>query len=239
MDRQDLYIDLKATDNGSLADRAEMKLIEIFMSQQLKPGDIIPKEEELAIMMGVSRTVIRDALTRLKTIGLLESRKRKGTFVRSPDLISILSKSLIPEILDQDTLFDLFELRLALEVGMSDFIFNRKSEAAILELEEIVENEPEHFKSMIFNVDQELLFHGKLYEMSGNRTLIMFQKHMLPAFQYVYNSRFTKANKKRIKYKTHKELVGLLRNGTQEEFREGMRKHLEDHFSRIFNKDYT
>lgn len=237
-DNQDLTIDLKATDNGTLADRVETKLIEVFVNRQLKPGDSIPKEKELAVLMGVSRTVIREALIRLKTMGLLASKKHKGTVVRSPDLTSILSKSMIPGLLDSKTLMDLFEVRLALEVGMADFIFSRKSEEDLLQLEEIVEIEPEHFRNMLFNVEQELRFHGKLYEMSGNQTLMNFQKLSLPIFQQVYNTRFYKGDKKRIKYKTHKELVTLLRSGTQDEFREGMRKHLEDHFSRIFAKDY-
>ncbi len=140
-------------------------------------------------------------------------------------------------MLDRTTLMDLFEMRLALEVGMADFIFARKTEADIDELEDIVDVEPVHFTSMLFNVDQEIRFHGKLYEMSGNLTLQNFQSLMLPVFQLVYNTRFFKKGR-RIKYKTHKELVTILKQGTVEEFREGMRKHLEEHLQRVISKDY-
>jgi len=189
------------------------------------------------VMMGVSRTVIREALVRLKTMGLLAAKKHKGTVISSPDISAILRKSIIPEVLDRHTLMDLFEMRLALEVGMADFIFSRKTEADIEQLEDIVDIEPVHSASMVFNFDQELRFHGKLYEMSGNPTLMSFQNLLLPVFQLVYNTRFFRKGK-RIKYKTHKELVYLLRNGTKDEFREGMKKHLEDHFERIITKDY-
>ncbi|MCK7535952.1 MAG: GntR family transcriptional regulator [Marinilabiliales bacterium] len=89
----------------------------MFLYKELKPGDSIPKETELAIIMGVSRTVIRESLNRLKTMGLIESKKHKGTIIRSPDLSAILGKSMIPGILDHKTLMDLFEIRLALGGG--------------------------------------------------------------------------------------------------------------------------
>ncbi len=237
MDNQDLKIDLIPAEYSTLADRVEMKLIEVFQSRKLRPGDPIPKEKDLAVMMGVSRTVIREALVRLKTMGLLAAKKHKGTVISSPDISAILRKSIIPEVLDRHTLMDLFEMRLALEVGMADFIFSRKTEGDIEQLEDIVDIEPVHSASMVFNVDQEIRFHGKLYEMSGNPTLMSFQNLVLPVFQLVYNTRFFRKGK-RIKYKTHKELVYLLRNGTKDEFREGMKKHLEDHFERIITKDY-
>ena len=168
MDNQDLKIDLIPVEYSTLADRVEMKLIEVFQSSKLKPGDPIPKEKDLAVMMGVSRTVIREALVRLKTMGLLAAKKHKGTVISSPNISVILKKSIIPGVLDRHTLMDLFEMRLALEVGMADFIFSRKTEADIEQLEDIVDIEPVHSASMVFNVDQEIRFHGKLYEMSGN-----------------------------------------------------------------------
>ena len=73
-------------DTSSLVDKVEAHLIEFFTQKELKPGDTIPKELELASAMGVSRTVIRESLTRLKTMGLIESVKHKGTVIKSPDL---------------------------------------------------------------------------------------------------------------------------------------------------------
>jgi len=211
----------------------EIRLIEVFLYKELKPGDSIPKETELASIMGVSRTVIRESLNRLKTMGLIESRKHKGTIIKSPDLSAVLGKSLIPRILDNKTLMDVFEMRLALEVGMADFIFARKTDSDIRELEEIVEIEPDHSDDILFDVDHEIRFHGKLYRMTGNDTLEDFQNLLLPAFQYVYNIGLLNVKGKRKKYTSHKELVALLKQGTPDKFREGMRRHLENHFVRI------
>lgn len=237
MDNQDLRLELKAIDTSSLVDKVEIRLIEVFLYKELKPGDSIPKETELASLMGVSRTVIRESLNRLKTMGLIESRKHKGTIIKSPDLSAILGKSLIPRILDNKTLMDVFEMRLALEVGMADFIFARKTDSDIEELEKIVENEPDHSDDILFDVNHELRFHGKLYQMTGNDTLEDFQNLLLPAFQHVYNIGLLKVKTKRKRYKSHKELVVLLKKGTPDEFREGMRRHLENHFVRILENN--
>jgi GntR family transcriptional repressor for pyruvate dehydrogenase complex len=236
MDSEDLRLELKTIDTSSLVDKVEMRLIEVFLYKELKPGDSIPKETELATIMGVSRTVIRESLNRLKTIGLIESKKHKGTVIKSPNLSSILGKSLIPRILDNKTLKDVFEIRLALEVGMADFIFARKTLKDIEELEKLVETEPDHSDNILFDVEHELRFHGKLYEMTGNDTLEDFQNLLLPAFQHVYNIGLLKSIAKRKRYKSHKELVAILKNGTPDAFREGMRKHLENHFVRILGK---
>ena len=239
MDNQDLRLELKAIDTSSLVDKVEMRLIEVFIYKELKPGDAIPKETELATVMGVSRTVIRESLNRLKTMGLIETKKHRGTIIKSPDLSVILGKSLIPRILDNQTLMDVFEMRLALEIGMADFIFARKTDSDISELEKIVEIEPDHSDNILFDVDHELRFHGKLYQMAGNNTLEEFQNLLLPAFQHVYNIGLIKVKGKRKRYKSHKDLVTILKKGTPDEFREGMRRHLENHFARILASHRT
>jgi DNA-binding FadR family transcriptional regulator len=233
MEKQDFRLELKTIDTSSLVDKVEMRLLEVFLLKDLRPGDSIPKETELASTMGVSRTVIRESLNRLKTMGLVESKKHRGTIIKSPNLSTILEKSLIPRILDNKTLMDLFEIRLALEVGMADFIFSRKTDADLEELEEIVKIEPDHSDNILFDVNHERRFHGKLYKMTCNGTMEDFQNMLLPAFQHVYNIGLLKVKGKRKKYKSHKELVALLRKGTPDEFREGMRRHLQNHFSRI------
>ena len=239
MDNQDLRLELKAIDTSSLVDKVEMRLIEVFIYKELKPGDAIPKETELATVMGVSRTVIRESLNRLKTMGLIETKKQRGTIIKSPDLSAVLGKSLIPRILDNQTLMDVFEMRLALEIGMADFIFARKTDSDISELEKIVEIEPDHSDNILFDVDHELRFHGKLYQMAGNNTLEEFQNLLLPAFQHVYNIGLIKVKGKRKRYKSHKDLVTILKKGTPDEFREGMRRHLENHFARILASHRT
>ncbi len=235
MGKKDISQQFKAIDNSSLVDKVEMRLIEVFLREELKPGDSIPKETELATLMGVSRTVIRESLNRLKTMGLIEARKHRGTTIKSPNFKAIMEKSIIPRIMEPKTILNIFEIRLALEVGMADFIYARMKETDIKELEEIIEIEPDISDNTLFDVAHEMRFHGKLYEMTRNETFSDFQNILLPAFQYAYNSGLIRSKKKNKKYISHKGLVALLKNGSPDKFRDGMRRHLENHFSRILN----
>lgn len=227
--------DLRSVDTSSLVDKVEANLVELLQQRKLKVGDSIPKEIELAETLGVSRTVIREALLRLRMMGLIESKKKKGAVITSPDLFGIMSKSMNPHILDQDTLREIFEIRLVLEIGMADLIFHRITKEDIKELYNIVSNEPPATQYHLFNIEHEIAFHGKLYEITGNETLKKFQKMLLPIFDYVHNSGLLKKQPLLKTFVSHKGLVDILENGTPELFRTGMRNHLENHFARLFD----
>jgi DNA-binding FadR family transcriptional regulator len=167
-------------------------------------------------------------------MGLIESKKKKGAVITSPDLFGILSKSMNPHILDQDTLKEIFEIRLALEIGMADFLFQRKTQEDIEDLKKIVSKEPEITDQHLFNISHEIAFHGKLYEITGNETMKKFQKMLLPVFDYVHHSGLLGKPIRLRKFVSHKELVDILEKGTPELFRNAMRLHLENHFARIF-----
>lgn len=225
---------LKGIETNSLVDRVEARLVELLQSRQLKVGDSIPKEMELAEIIGVSRTVIREALLRLRTMGLIESKKKKGAVITSPDIFGNLSKSMNPYLLDDNTLREVFELRLVLEVGMADLLYNRITKKDIEDLRAIVQDEPTDTEDRIFNVNHEIAFHGKLYEISGNQTMRKFQKMLLPVFEYVHESGLLKKPTARKKFISHRGLVDILENGSPELFRNAMRNHLDNHFARLF-----
>ncbi len=222
------------SDTNTLVDKVEAKVVELLQQRKLKVGDVIPKEIELAEILGVSRTVIREALLRFRVMGLIESKKKKGSVITSPDIFGVMSKSMNPYILSQETLKEMFELRLVLEIGMADFIFQRITAEDIQQLREIVSNEPEPADAFVFSIEHEITFHSKLYEITGNQSLKNFQKLLLPLFDYVHHSGFLKIPVKSQRFVSHKGLVDLLENGSPELFRNAMRNHLENHFARLF-----
>jgi GntR family transcriptional repressor for pyruvate dehydrogenase complex len=227
--------ELKAIDRSTLVDRVEAKLVELLQNRHLKVGDSIPKEIELAEAIGVSRTVIREALLRLRMMGLIESKKKKGSVITSPDIFGNLSKSMNPYLLDERTLRDVFELRLVLEVGMADLLFHRVGRDDIAALRQIVRSEPPDAEDRLFNVQHEIDFHGRLYEITGNETMRKFQRMLLPVFEYVHNSGLLKKPASNKKFISHKGLVDILENGSPEMFRNAMRNHLDNHFARLFD----
>jgi len=235
------FSQIKPVDTLSLVDKVELSLLEFFKANKLGPGDSIPKEMDFASTLGVSRTVVREALLRLRTLGLIESRKHRGMVLKQPNIINNFERILDSTLLGMDTLKNLFEVRLILEMGMAEFLFEYKTEKLLNELEEIVEAEEATASGKIrFTLEREVAFHGKLYQISRNDTLQGFQDLLLPVFEYVY----LKESKNREEeyhyingtFVTHRMLLDNLKVGTPETFRNAMRRHLEPHFDHIFKK---
>lgn len=226
---------MEPLENLSLVDKAEIRLLKFFKDNNLKPGDAIPKELEFSEAFGVSRTVVREALLRLRTLGIIDSKKHRGMVLTQPDIINNFERILDPTLLGEDTLRNLFELRLIMEMGIADFIFEYKTQKDMDELEEIVSLEEEtSYEKDRFSLDREIAFHGKLYQMSNNATVQRFQNLLLPVFEYVYLEESRK-NKTDYQYSsgqfvTHRMLMDNLKVGTPETYRSAMRRHLEPHF---------
>lgn len=225
---------LKPVDNASLVDRVESNLVEFLVNRKFKPGDALPKEVDLAETLGVSRTVIREALLRLRMIGLVESKKHRGAVITHPDVLAPLDKALNPPLLSKDTLKDLFEIRLVMEMGMADLIFERMQESDIANLSEIVEDEPQVTDDNYFDRGFEYRFHSSLYKITGNSTLMRLQLMFFPVFYYVHSHEDIIPKPVRVKrYVSHRGLVEILKHGNPDLFRNAMRSHLETHFQRI------
>ena len=221
---------IKPIASRSMAERVEASLREYFAKENFKPGDPLPTELELAAALGVSRNVVREALSRFKMLGIIETKKKTGMVISNPDVVGTFEKVLTPEIMDESTLQDLFELRLVLEMGIADLLFLRKTPADLDELDEIVARE---VKDKNFRISNEIAFHGKLYEMTGNETMKRFQNLLLPVFGYVMKLE----NRKSVSGKvSHQDLVKILRKGTVKDFKEGMLAHLQPHFDRLQNQ---
>ena len=231
---EDLFQNIKSIDTSSLVDRVESNLIALFIEKDFKVGDSIPKELELVQLLGVSRTVVREAMLRLRLMGLVDSKKHRGAIITSPDLVSILEKSMNPKILQDETLKEIFEMRLSLEIGMADFIMERVTPDDIKALKLLVKNEPSMSDKMLFQIEHEIAFHGKLYDITRNETMKKFQKLLLPVFDYVHKSGLLRKMPAGRPYVSHQGLVEIIEHGDSEKLRNGMRNHLENHFARLF-----
>lgn len=210
----------------TMAEVVEARLREYFKKRSFKPGDALPSENELATALGVSRNVVREALSRFRMLGIVETKRKRGMVMCNPDILSSFEKVLDPVIIDDATLQDIFELRLVLEMGLADLLYIRKTDREIEELGEIARTEE---TDASFRVQNEIAFHGKLYEMTKNETLRRFQTMLLPIFAYVIT-----LEKKPIRGKiSHIDLVDILKKGTKEDFKQGMLAHLQPHFDRL------
>lgn len=215
----------------TMADQVENQLREYILKRAVRPGDAIPKETELAEALGVSRNVVREALSRLRMLGMIESKKRRGMILTQPDVMKGLERILHPTILDINIRKQLFELRLVLEVGLGDLLFARKNETHLKMLDAIVDRERKA-NTQIERIRCEVDFHSTLYEMAGNDTLKRFQTILMPVFEYVveYESKLQHTSVGSV---THADLVHILYDNNADEYPNAMRKHLAPHFEHL------
>ncbi len=202
----------------TLADCVEKQLLSFIHNNNLKPGDTLPREEELAIHLNVSRNIVREGISRLKALNLVESRKRKGLVMKAPQVFSGLQKLAEVDLLPKEDLNDLNELRYALEIGLCDFIYNRKTPEKLAQLR----NFADCIAPYKYTIEQEIDFHSCLVSIAGNRQVIQFRDIVVKIFsgKIVRNP----GNLKNIP-STHLEICDTLENGTVEEFRSIMHQH--------------
>ena len=101
--------------NLGLAQRVSRHLVTEIRSGLYKPGDKLPPEADLAIQLGISRTILREALASLKQDGILESRQGRGMTVCAPGDRQAFRFSDIVETMSPAEANYLYEMRAILE----------------------------------------------------------------------------------------------------------------------------
>ncbi len=167
----------------TLADQVEEKIIQYIKSQNLHPGDALPNEMEFSRMLGTSRNVIREAMSRLRMLGLIQSRTKRGIVVSEPGLLTGFKKVLEPQLLSVDTIKQMMGMRISLEIGIAEFLFEHANDTHILELKKIVSRQ-QAIGINNLSVEDEVLFHTKIYEIAGNEFILQFNAIMHPVFEF-------------------------------------------------------
>jgi len=224
----------KPTERTSLVEQPEQKILQTIRNKGLVVGDTLPGELELTESLGVSRSVVREALSRLRMLGLLESRRKRGMILSEPDIFGGCNLVMDTAFLNVETQQDLFEMRLTLEIGLTDLVFLDKTDEDLDKLEKIVELEKKA-PTAAARLKHEIEFHRQLYQMSGNETLIRFQALLQPFFQQV--SERERKTGRRTGTVDHGKLLKELRTGTPESFRRAMREHLDPHFKSLRSEE--
>ena len=127
---------LKKINRSSVVQRVIDRLTEAIVSGELKPGDRIPTEMELAEQMGVARNSIREAVKILVYIGVLEIRRADGTFVCDGFSESLIDPMVYGIILNQQNEQELNELRTMIESGVMRLAIEKASDEELAELKE-------------------------------------------------------------------------------------------------------
>lgn len=106
---------------------------------QLKPGDRLPSERELVERFQVSRASIREAISALEMMGLIEVRSGEGTYIRVINIDSVVAPLAWMLFIEKDTDLELYEARKVLEVQAAGLAAERAGEDEINEMFEALE----------------------------------------------------------------------------------------------------
>ncbi|MDE7243041.1 MAG: FCD domain-containing protein [Oscillospiraceae bacterium] len=147
-------------------------LTDAMRSKELKPGDRIPPEPDLAATLGVARSSVREAIKILTYLGVLESKRSEGTFVCDGFKESMIDPMIYGIILNQDSFENLMELREMTETGIMRLAVMKYDETEGYALEKLLERMKavmeggEDMVERFFQIDNE--FHDMISLMGKN-----------------------------------------------------------------------
>ena len=147
--------------NVKISQKIVEQVKRIIFEGGLQPGDRLPTEKELAEQLQVSRPTLREALTVLEAIGLIEVRPREGSIVKS--LVPQSIQDPIQDMIDVDPMkvLDLFEVRKKIDSEGAAMAAQRATEAELKRIQGYaltLEDRVEEMKSILE------LEPGKLYQ---------------------------------------------------------------------------
>ncbi|WP_207727080.1 FadR/GntR family transcriptional regulator [Anaerosolibacter carboniphilus] len=126
-------MDITPVNNDRLSDRIVNQIINMIREGNLKAGDKLPNETILSEQFGVSRGILREALTRLQSQGYIRRKPKDGTYIQE-DIQSKLMNESVNELLKKATYSDLLDFRETLEMKMVERVIERASDEEIEEL---------------------------------------------------------------------------------------------------------
>ena len=169
----------RLTVSGSLTDRVCGALVQLIGGNDFPPGSRLPSEMKMASRFGVSRTVIREAISRLKSEGLVESRQGSGVFVREKNMDAPFR--IDPNIVDSvHSILQVVELRKVLEGEIAALAAKRRSREQMAAIRLALKAIDLDVEAGGDGVDADIAFHRCIAEATGN-------PHFLALIQFLFN----------------------------------------------------
>jgi GntR family transcriptional repressor for pyruvate dehydrogenase complex len=155
-----------------VTDDAIEKIKGMVVSGELQPGDRLPKEDELAALLGLSRSSLREAVRALELVRILDVRQGDGTYVTSLDTELLLDAvSFVIDFHRDDSVLHFLEVRRLLEPGAVSLAARAITEAQVLELREVLAEVPPDATSDTFVLNDQK-FHRMIISYCGNPVLV-------------------------------------------------------------------
>ena len=217
---------LKPVPNGDKIEQIITVLQNYIIDGNLKPGDAIPPERQLASQLEVSRFSLREALRVAQTQGLIEiSRGRRP---RVAKLSATAAANVIALTLRRSgkILLDLIEARQALECQFARLSAARAQQSHIEAIQQTIESMEQNKNNLNLCVEKDVEFHNILVKASGNK---VFEIMLAPLSELLRKSRkeTMRTNGVQRAIIGHKLLLSAIIEKESDKAAEAMYRHLE------------
>lgn len=211
------------------SDKIIRQIRALITSGQLNPGDRLPPERRLAEKFGVGRSVVRDAIRKLEFYGIVKTQPQSGTVIAGMGIVAL--EGLITDVLNiEETDFhSLVETRVLLEVNAAGRAAQRRTEDDILHLKKALDAFVKKVKLGDSAVEEDLLFHLKIAEASGNKVLKSLMLIITPDIVKNFTTLNVCSDERADKtVQEHQEILGFIIDQNAPAAERAMRNHLED-----------
>src|SRR5215470_11595581 len=202
------------------------RVSDLIKREELKPGDRLPPERELARQLGISRPSLRAGLGSLISMGVLKSRQGAGTFIAGG-----------PPVLDAEPLrllaalhgfsFDhMFETRSILEVGAAGLAAERATGEQLATMSEQIADMFAALKDPQQFLVHDVAFHRAVAAASGNPTLATLVEMVSAILYERRRETIERAHDFNEALELHRKIYRAIRSRKPEEAREAMREHI-------------
>ena len=226
-----LMIQLKRIKSESVVQQIIDSLVEAMIRKELRPGDQIPTEMELAESLGVGRNSVREAIKILVYFGVLEIRRAEGTYVCEGFTDTMIDPIIYGIILDRAGSYEyLMELREIMEAGVMKLAMENATEEELkklrIQLERMkreIELGPENVER-VFNEDNE--FHSIITSMGHNPLVKKIEavvRTLTHAMRYETVKTMIDSGKGQELYEAHEKLLRILETKDESNLNDNVR----------------
>jgi GntR family transcriptional repressor for pyruvate dehydrogenase complex len=167
-----------------VSDQAYEQIRDLIFRGQLKPGEQLMPERELAQALGVSRPTVREAIKQLVTMGLLEHRQGQGTFVRSIDDRRGLNPLAAMIEGHNPSLEELLEVRMGLESQAVSLAAQRATSEDLQVLEKALTHMLAENRAGRLGIEADVSFHMAIAFATKNTVQVHIMKTFYDLLHY-------------------------------------------------------
>lgn len=219
----------------SLTDRISETLAARIAAGGIAPGSRLPTEQALAAEFGVSRTVVREAISRLKSEGLVESRQGAGVFVAANKLG--IPFRIAPDSVDSvEATMEILELRLAVESEAAALAAERASRRQLEAIRSALDAVRAAFARGDEGVDEDLRFHRAIAEATNNSKFVALTEFLERYVRHqiqVTGGKTARASRMSQTQAEHEKIFRAIAAGDAEGARASARSHFRKGIERI------